>query len=148
MSASPGEPEVVRVERVLPADRETVFAAWTQPERMAGWFSPRGSAEVEAEVVVGGRLRVAMIEGDVRIDHDGEFLEVDPPERLVFTWRSPYTGDRPSVVTIELFDDHGSTRIVLTHRGLPAEERSSHAGGWGAILDRLGTTVIGTGVGD
>jgi uncharacterized protein YndB with AHSA1/START domain len=111
---------------------------------MARWFSPRGSAEVEADVVVGGRLRVVMIDADVRIEHDGEFLEIDPPGRLAFTWRSPFTGDRPSVVTVELFDADGATRLVLTHRGLPAHERDSHAGGWGAILDRLGEVASGT----
>jgi len=138
------DPEVVRLERVLPAAREAVFEAWTRPDQMERWFSPRGSAEVEAEPVPGGRLRVVMRDGDVRIQHDGEFLEVIPPELLTFTWRSPYTGDRPSVVTIELFDEAGATRLVLSHRGLPPQERGSHAGGWGAIVDRLGAIVTAT----
>ena len=59
-------------------------------------MSPVGHARVEADARVGGRLHVVM-EGDGRvITHTGEFLEVDPPNRLSFTWRSPFTGDRDS----------------------------------------------------
>jgi uncharacterized protein YndB with AHSA1/START domain len=134
----------VRLERLLPARVEDVFAAWTEPERMTQWLAPVGRAEVEADVVVGGRLRVVMTDGEVRIEHDGEYLEVHPPTRLSFTWRSRYTGDGPSVVTVELSDEAGSTRLVLRHERLPPEARASHAGGWGAILDRL-AALIGTG---
>jgi uncharacterized protein YndB with AHSA1/START domain len=111
---------------------------------MAEWISPRGRAEVDADVVVGGHLRVVMLDADVRIEHDGEFLEVTPPARLSFTWRSRFTGDAPSVVTVELHEEGGSTRLVLEHDRLPPEARASHAGGWGAILDRL-TNIVAVG---
>lgn len=127
----------IRLERMLPAPVGDVFAAWTEPERMARWLSPRGHAEVDADPVVGGRLRVVMIDGDVRIEHDGEFLEVQPPVRLVFTWRSRHTGGEPSVVTVDLHDEGGATRLVLHHDRLPSDARPSHEGGWGAILHRL-----------
>jgi uncharacterized protein YndB with AHSA1/START domain len=108
---------------------------------MARWLAPVGHAEVEAEFVVGGRLRVVMTDGQVRIEHDGEFLEIQPPTRLSFTWRSPYTGKEPSVVTVELSEEAGSTRLVLHHDRLPPEARDSHAGGWSAILERLTALV-------
>jgi uncharacterized protein YndB with AHSA1/START domain len=127
----------IRLERVLPAGVDDVFAAWTEPARMARWLSPRGHAEVDADVVVGGRLRVVMIDGDVRIEHDGEFLEVEPPARLSFTWRSRYTDEEPSLVTVELHDEGALTRLVLRHDRLPPAAQASHEGGWGAILDRL-----------
>jgi uncharacterized protein YndB with AHSA1/START domain len=133
--------EPIRVERLLPASIEEVFDAWTDAARMADWFSPVGRAEVQADAVVGGRLRVVMIDGDVRIEHDGEFLEVRRPNRLSFTWRSRYTDDHPTVVTVDLSDEEGQTRLVLRHDHLPLEERASHAGGWGAILDRLSGVV-------
>jgi uncharacterized protein YndB with AHSA1/START domain len=120
---------------------EDVFAAWTEPTQMARWFSPTGRAEVHADVAVGGHLRVVMIDGDVRIEHDGEFLDVEPPVRLSFMWRSRYVGEAPSVVTVELRDEGGSTRLVLTHDRLPLEARASHEGGWGAILDRLSSVI-------
>ena len=131
------EEEAIRIERLLSAPVEDVFDAMTDPARMADWFSPIGRAEVEAEPVVGGLLHVVMVEGDVRIEHDGEFLEVLRPTRLSFTWRSRFTGDRSTVVTVALSDEDGKTRLVLEHEGLPADARESHEGGWGKILDRL-----------
>jgi uncharacterized protein YndB with AHSA1/START domain len=139
---SDGDP--IRLERLLPVPIGDVFAAWTEPARMSRWLSPRGRAEVDADVVVGGHLRVAMIDGDVRIEHEGEFLELQPPTRLSFTWRSRYTGERATVVTVELQDEGGSTRLVLLHHGLPADARASHEGGWAAILERLGAVVAPT----
>jgi uncharacterized protein YndB with AHSA1/START domain len=136
-----GNDEPIRVERLLPASIEEVFNALTDAARMAEWFSPVGRAQVEADAVVGGRLRVVMIDGDVRLEHDGEFLEVRRPTRLSFTWSSRFTGDQPTVVTVDLSDEEGKTRLVLHHDRLPPEERASHAGGWGAILDRLSTVV-------
>ena len=55
---------------------EDVFDAMTEPARMADWFSPIGRAEVEADPVVGGRRPLMVDNGDVRIEHDGEFLDV------------------------------------------------------------------------
>jgi uncharacterized protein YndB with AHSA1/START domain len=133
--------EVIRLERLLPAPIDEVFDALTDATRMADWFSPVGRAEVEAEPAVGGRLRVVMIDEHVRLEHDGEFLEVRRPTRLSFTWRSRFTGDRPTVVTVDLSDEEGKTRLVLRHDRLPPDERASHAGGWGAILDRLSASV-------
>jgi uncharacterized protein YndB with AHSA1/START domain len=82
-----------------------------------------------------------MIADDDRLEHDGEFLEVRRPNRLSFTWRSRYTGDRVTVVTVDLSDEGGQTRLVLHHDRLPPEARASHTGGWGAILGRLEATV-------
>jgi uncharacterized protein YndB with AHSA1/START domain len=133
--------DAIRMERLVAAPIEEVFDALTDPARMADWFSPVGHAEVEANAVVGGRLRVVMIDGDVRLEHDGVFLELQRPTRVSFTWRSRFTGDRPTVVTVELRDEGGSTRLVLSHDRLPPQERASHASGWGAILDRLSAAV-------
>lgn len=136
-----GNEEPIRLERLLSAPVEDVFDAMTDAARMADWFSPMGRAEVEADPVVGGRLHVVMVDGDVRIEHHGEFLEVRRPTRLAFTWRSRFTGDRATIVTVELNDEDGKTRLVLEHDGLPLDARASHEGGWGAILDRLSVTA-------
>jgi uncharacterized protein YndB with AHSA1/START domain len=136
-----GTEEPIRLERLLSAPVEDVFDAMTDPARMADWFSPIGRAEVEADPVVGGRLHVVMVDGDVRFEHDGEFLDVRRPTRLAFTWRSRYTDDRATVVKVELSDEDGKTRLVLEHQGLHSDARASHEGGWGGILDRLSSAV-------
>jgi uncharacterized protein YndB with AHSA1/START domain len=131
----------LRLERLLSASMEDVFDALTTPSRMAQWLAPIGWAEVEADAVVGGRLHVVMTDGDIRIEHEGEFIEVERPRRVAFTWRSPYTGDEAGVVTVELHDERGSTRLVLHHDRLPPEARASHEGGWSAILERLAAVL-------
>jgi uncharacterized protein YndB with AHSA1/START domain len=132
----------VRIERVVPASPERVFAAWTDPALLARWMSPFGRAEAEVEPWVGGRLRVTMIGPDVRIDHTGVYRELVPGRRLVFTWQSPYTGPAPSLVTVELEQVEAGTALTLVHEHLPADQVESHRGGWAPILDRLRSVLI------
>jgi uncharacterized protein YndB with AHSA1/START domain len=104
---------------------------------MGRWMSPAGHAEVEVDLRVGGRFRVAMVGEGRRIDHTGEYLEISPPRRLVFSWQSPYTGPEATVVTVQLRPVEDRTELVLTHEGLPDDQVEPHRGGWGRMLDRL-----------
>lgn len=133
----------MRLERVLPASAEDVFAAWTDPALMARWLSPIGHAEVDADVRLGGHFRVVMVAEGARIEHTGEYLALDPPRLLSFTWQSPYTGPAPSVVTVSLAPEGEGTRLVLVHERLPSASVESHAGGWGSILDNLASALHG-----
>jgi uncharacterized protein YndB with AHSA1/START domain len=81
--------------RVLPFPPATVFAAWIDPDRLARWMSPFGEAQADVDARVGGRFWIVMLGPDRTIEHTGEYREVDPPRRLVFTWRSP-TPARPA----------------------------------------------------
>jgi uncharacterized protein YndB with AHSA1/START domain len=130
-------PRVVRIQRVLRATPERVFAAWTDAALIARWMSPVGHAIAYVEPRPGGALHVTMVGDDRRIEHVGEFREVVPGRRLVFTWISPFTGPEPSVVTVELVAVADGTELRLTHEALPPEEAESHGGGWGLMLDRL-----------
>lgn len=132
----------VVIETDLPASVEEVYAAWTEPRAMGRWLSPTGHAEVEADVQVGGRLRVVMVGADMRIEHTGEYLAVEPPRRLSFTWNSPYTGDGPSIVTVTLTRREDSTRLRLVHERLPEVAAESHRDGWGTMIRRLATQVL------
>lgn len=123
------------VERVIRATPDEVFDAWTTPSRMAAWMSPIGAAEAEVDLRVGGSFRVVMVEA--RLEHTGEYLEIDPPRRLVFTWVSPFTGGEPSVVTVELHPHDDGTRVVLTHERLPEDVVDGHRDGWGTMIERL-----------
>lgn len=131
-----GGPQV-RIERVLPAPIKDVFDAWTDPATMAEWLSPVGQAEAEVDLRVMGRFKVSMIGETTRIEHTGEYLVVNPPNELSFTWQSLYTGSEPSVVTV-LFEAEGDeTRVVLTHRRLPESQVDPHTNGWEAMITRL-----------
>ncbi|MFL5534843.1 MAG: SRPBCC domain-containing protein [Gemmatimonadales bacterium] len=132
-----GETLVVR--RIIQARRERVFAAWLDPASLAQWMRPGGmtGAAVEVDPKVGGKFRIVMIEGPKRYEHTGEYLVINPPERLDFTWISEATDHRRTVVTIEFLERDGETELVLTHRRLPASQVGSHRAGWTDIMKKL-----------
>ncbi len=127
----------VEVRRHLSASPEAVYRAWTEPDRMARWLSPVGHAEANVDLRVGGRFTVVMVGEGRLIEHAGEYLEVDPPRRLAFTWRSEHTGPDRTVVTVTLKPANGGTDLTIVHEGLSGEAIASHRGGWGAMTERL-----------
>ena len=133
----------LRISRLIQADPETVFRAWTEPSEMKEWYCPEGGTVDEAEVdlAVGGRYRVAMrMPSGLHVAH-GVYREIEPPRRLVFTWQweageGPKEGE--TLVTVEIHDRDGSTELVLTHeRFADAEARDGHEQGWASALNRL-----------
>jgi uncharacterized protein YndB with AHSA1/START domain len=90
------------------------------------------------DVRVGGRFTIEMIGDGKTYHHTGEYLEIRRPERLVFTWISAGTNERPSVVTVEFIAQKEGTEIVLTHQGLPTDASTkAHTAGWTALLATL-----------
>ena len=105
---------------------------------MAQWMTPSGTASAEVDLRVGGHFRLMMEDEHLRIEHMGEYRVIRPPELLVFTWRSEFTGGQDTLVTVQLVE-RGSreTEIEVTHQFATAAEAASHAGGWGQLLTRL-----------
>ena len=139
-----GETLVVR--KLLPATREEVFAAWTDPDSVRLWMCAGEVTEARAtlDVRVGGTFRIDMIAGSSVYEHTGEYLEVEPPRRLVFTWVSRATNHRRTVVTVELHERGDQTELVLTHEGLPgAEAARKHHAGWSSIAEKLAAELGG-----
>ena len=142
MNAQAQTREVVRVTKLLPASPEQVFDAWTDPESLAQWFlpGPVKIAPVEVDLRIGGRYRIVMLGEEAEFEHWGEYLEIERPKRLVFTWFSANTGGGETLVTIE-FEARGErTELVLTHEQLPDRQAAmQHEAGWTNILDALGS---------
>jgi uncharacterized protein YndB with AHSA1/START domain len=92
----------VRIVDVFDAPRDVVFAAWTEPERLKQWWGPGFFETVFAEVDLrpGGRYELLLEPGSMRLV--GEFREVTPPRRLVYTWRwvEGVPDTRESLVTV------------------------------------------------
>jgi uncharacterized protein YndB with AHSA1/START domain len=127
----------IEVTRVVAAPMAEVFRWWTDPRLLERWMSPVGKVEAEVDLRVGGRLWIVMKDQTMEIEHRGEYVEIDPPRRLAFTWESTYTNG-PSLVTVSLeAEGDEATRIVIVHSQLPPAAAASHAGGWGAMLDRF-----------
>jgi uncharacterized protein YndB with AHSA1/START domain len=131
-------PGSVEIRRRLPAPIAEVFRWWTEPERVREWMSPTGSVEAEVDLRVGGAFRIVMSGHGQVIEHVGQYLEIDAPRRLVFTWASVFTGAEPSLVTVELEPEgDGATQLRIVHAQLPDDAAASHRDGWGAMADRL-----------
>ncbi|HEY6278841.1 MAG TPA: SRPBCC domain-containing protein [Streptosporangiaceae bacterium] len=132
--------EVVEVSVHIAAPPETVFGYFTDPGRYVQWMG----AGATLEPVAGGCYRILMRGG---VEAAGEFVEIDPPHRLVFTWG--WTNDRAvppgaTRVVITLRAERGGTRVVLRHYGLPDDgQRDHHRGGWEFYLDRLCVRIQG-----
>src|SRR5215471_740500 len=124
MSEEDSEALVV-VRRVMAIPREEVFAAWLDPASLRLWMRPGDvdRATVEVDPRVGGKFRIVMHHAGRDDAHWGEYLAIEPPSRLSFTWISEYTDLHPTVVTVELLEKNGGTEVVLTHRRLPPERR-------------------------
>jgi uncharacterized protein YndB with AHSA1/START domain len=136
----PSSDAAVRVERVLPASPEEVYDAWTDPQTLRRFMCPHNVlfARVEADVRVGGKFRLDMVHADHTTEHYGEYRELDRPRKLVFTWRSKYTAERDTLVTILLSPEGENTRLVLIHEQLPSDKaRQQHTGGWTSCLEKL-----------
>ncbi len=72
----------------------------------------------------------------------GTYLQIVPPEKLVFTWSGRVTQERETVVTLDFLDQGPVTEVVLTHEGLSTPERRALAeGGWPSLFDALASVL-------
>lgn len=128
----------------VPAARERTFRAWTDPNDIVRWWGrPWGFTVPMAEVDLraGGHYRIVMrqpFRSEIAVM--GTYLEVEPPERLVFTlaWQRGDWRSREMLVTVEFVDRGDRTEIVLTHEKMSNEaSRRFHRMGWRWGLRRL-----------
>ena len=120
----------------IAASPATVWSFWTEPERLAEWWG--SDAQVAAEP--GGIYRVAMESGPVMV---GNFVELDPPHRLVFTFgwdqNAPDEPMAPGSTRVEvtLTPDGDGTVLNLRHFDIPETHAGDHRKGWESILTQL-----------
>lgn len=129
----------VRISKIMPAPREDVFNAWLDADGMRHWMCPGDIKETEVEIDarVGGKFRLVMHGGEKDHEMTGEYVEIDPPSRIAFTWVS-HTAVAGSLVTLEFHDRGEETELVLTHERLPSTDiAGQHEAGWTSILDKL-----------
>jgi uncharacterized protein YndB with AHSA1/START domain len=131
---------VLVVRRQIAVSRERVFEAWLDSASLAHWMRPMDNtrAVVTVEPKVGGRFRIVM-EGPTygAVEHYGEYLAIEPPSLISFTWISKNTDHKPTVVTIEFHERGTGTELVLTHRQLPPKAVEGHRQGWTDVVRLL-----------
>ena len=141
--ADPAERALV-ITRIFDAPRELVFEAWTDVRHAMNWWGPRHhpATQVDMDVRPGGRWRHCLrsVETGNDLWHGGEFREVVPPERLVFTFAWEEEGERglETLVTVTFDDVGGKTRMTMHQTPFQSHgERDGHSEGWSSTFDRL-----------
>jgi uncharacterized protein YndB with AHSA1/START domain len=133
----------LEIKRFIRAPRDQVYAAWTDPAQLKEWFGPESvqTRNLIADVRVGGEFRWDLTDQEGKeVTISGEYREVEPGKKIVFTWRLEGDEDwkNHSTVTVEFFDREGGTEIRLTHEKLPNEaSRDDHTQGWNSVLDKV-----------
>ncbi|MGA9720780.1 MAG: SRPBCC domain-containing protein [Acidobacteriaceae bacterium] len=138
------ESKTLQVTRSFTVGPERVFDAWLNPE-MARRFlfsAPTGEmVRVEIDARVGGKfLIVRRTDGD-DVEHVGEYLAIERPRRLVFTFGVPKFSTQFTQVTIEIAPTADGCTLTLTHEGVLPEWAERTQEGWGMILNGLDDTL-------
>ena len=123
--------------RTFAASRPRVFRAWIDPEALPRWLKPNGlSLRVQSlDARVDGSFRFDLESGVAIV---GTYLDLVPPEKLVFTWSNEAQPDQGTVVTVDFLEQGSSTEVVLTHTRLTQPDlRARVEGGWQAAFDAL-----------
>jgi uncharacterized protein YndB with AHSA1/START domain len=132
----------IRREIAIAASPETVWEFLVDPEKATRWMGMNASLDPQP----GGEYRVQVISGNLAL---GEFVEVDPPRRLVWTWgwdneSASSVAPGSSTIEVELEPTDDGTLLRFTHSGFAGvEETRKHAHGWDHYLPRLETAASG-----
>ena len=145
------------LKRMLNATPELAFRAWTTPEHIRQWMRPDPGMKVplaSMDLRVGGKFRIQLKREDGEyFTAAGTYLEVKPPERLVYTWDWEKDGSgtefgelegNETQMTVEFHANGKRTKMVLTHEKFTSpESRDRHEGGWKTWLAKLAKFVEG-----
>ena len=143
------EAETVVVTRVMPATPEVVFDEWLDAESLREWMCPNPVrvVDVTVEARVGGTVRLDVDASGTRVLISGQFLTIDRPRLLRFTWSNSDWDDptQASVVTVT-FEPAGAdeTLMSIEHSLLPPTEFESFHSGWIATVDQLADKLEST----
>jgi uncharacterized protein YndB with AHSA1/START domain len=140
---------VVRVQRVMPAAPEVVFDQWLDPESLEEWMCPRPARciAITVEPHVGGVVRFDVDDLGTSVLITGQFLAVDRPRHLRFTW-SNSNWDGPTTVSVGNVSfepvDTDQTLMSIEHSLMPPEEFDSFNNGWSKTSDQLAAFLQGS----
>jgi uncharacterized protein YndB with AHSA1/START domain len=133
--------DAIQGEIHIAAPPERVFQALTDPRQLMQWWGQKGMyhhTEWRADVRPGGAWRsdgVSDVDG-APYHVSGEYLEVDPPRLLSYTWIASWSGALTTVVHWELEAAPGGTRVRLQHSGFAGkpEAAQNHYQGWLRVI--------------
>jgi uncharacterized protein YndB with AHSA1/START domain len=142
----------IALQRRFRASPDRVFRAWTEPAALREWWCPAGwvAGEIAIDPRPGGTYRIEMRRsgGGERLAVRGEFLDVMPPWRLVYSWiwEGAFPETAPTLVTVEIDGSPDETLLTLRHDDFTdAGIREQHRTGWIAACNRLDRVVTPAG---
>ena len=144
MSSEPNV--VVTVTRHFEAPAERVFDAWLDPEQVREWMAVSGSMENLSRVRIDPRLGGSFVFVDVRdgekVEHVGNYLEIERPHRLAFTWRVK-PEEESSAVSIDIVAQGAGCEATLKHELTPewAEHADRCESAWAKMLGGIAQTL-------
>lgn len=137
---TPDEPSLTLI-RQINAPPAEVFAAWIDPAKISQWWGPDAGPVLSAaaDFRPGGRFSVVFRMEDGEENNSlGEYLEVVPNKKLVFSWHWKITPERVSRVTVLFEPKDGGTELTLIHERLFDDAtRDDHREGWIGALAKL-----------
>jgi uncharacterized protein YndB with AHSA1/START domain len=131
---------MVRVTRRFDASAERVFDAWLDPKNAGRWLFATATGQmvrVEIDARVGGRFIIVERRGGADVEHRGEYLNIDRPRRLVFTFGVPKYSSETTRVCVDIVPRGAGCELTLTHEGVLPEYAERTQAGWTEILGRL-----------
>ncbi len=151
LKSEPGVDPVV-VEGLFAATPQRIFRAFTEPDEVSCWFIPKNGSLVSAEIdlKVGGRWCFVIEKTDEKQIHfEGEYLLIEAPNRLGFSWRHVVQfadGTRESTdtskVTVTFTEAGKATEVRLCHEAIRTEDaRRGVGGGWNGCFGRIADLV-------
>jgi uncharacterized protein YndB with AHSA1/START domain len=141
VEARTSQTQAIEREVRIDASPETVFDFFTDPAKMVRWKGATATLDPRP----GGVYRVQMNEQAIAL---GEYVVVDPPNRVVFTWgwEGDFAATPPGSSTVEVTftPDGDGTLVRLVHTGLPSPESAeAHGHGWDDYMPRLAIAAAG-----
>jgi len=139
-ASSDGSAIVCQVQISAPPER--VFQALVDPTQVLKWWGQPGiyrCTEFESDLRIGGKWRSAGVAGHGKtFEAYGEYLEVDPPHLLVYTWHASWTGNLETTLRWDLQKTKGGTLVKLRHSGFAGKgDAARNYQGWPRMLGWL-----------
>ena len=135
---------VIKAEIEIAAPPDRVFRSLTDPAELEAWWGSDElyrTTEWTIDLRPGGKWSTVAFGADgSRMTVDGEYLEVDPPRRLLHTWRPSWDDYAETTVRYDLVPTATGTRVLVTHTGFGdrAEQAAGTGEGWTRVLEWLG----------
>ncbi|MBK3493926.1 SRPBCC domain-containing protein [Viridibacillus sp. YIM B01967] len=123
---------------------DKVFDACIDPDKVMKWMFPKGDiVRVEIDARVGGSFSFVDLREGKEIDHRGEYLVIDRPNRLVFTWGIPKESSDEARVIIDIISTRTGCELTLTHELHPdwSDFASQTEQAWRSMLEAMDTTL-------